>query len=275
MPRCCSSAIQSEVAWRAALRPFTVPASWIAPPNSSSFSVSVVLPASGCEMMANVRRRAVSACGRGHGSLQGCFVSSGDEASSLQHDGVFAPVCGLVIPAPDADLLEAESLIEPDGRQIARAAPRGMPRSRPRPLARSSRCSSSRRPKPDVAEFVQHAQVEHVRFARAQAHDAVADDLSARDRARGRCTRRAGSRGRCSRSRGTRSCAARWRRPPPGPLPSSAARVLRAPRATSSAPRGHQPVPRARFPATALACVARANFRSSHALRFSAGERSR
>ncbi len=35
----------------------TSPASWIAPPNSSSFSVSVVLPASGCEMMAKVRRR--------------------------------------------------------------------------------------------------------------------------------------------------------------------------------------------------------------------------
>jgi hypothetical protein len=29
-------------------------ASWMAPPNSSSFSVSVVLPASGCEMIANV-----------------------------------------------------------------------------------------------------------------------------------------------------------------------------------------------------------------------------
>ena len=54
MPRCCSSLIQSEVAWRAALRPLTVPASWIAPPNSSSFSVSVVLPASGWEMMAKV-----------------------------------------------------------------------------------------------------------------------------------------------------------------------------------------------------------------------------
>jgi hypothetical protein len=36
----------------------TVPASWIAPPNSSSFSVSVVLPASGWLMMAKVRRRA-------------------------------------------------------------------------------------------------------------------------------------------------------------------------------------------------------------------------
>src|SRR5690606_24638374 len=57
MPRCCSRRIQSEVAWRAALRPFTVPASWMAPPKSSSFSVSVVLPASGCEMIAKVRRR--------------------------------------------------------------------------------------------------------------------------------------------------------------------------------------------------------------------------
>jgi hypothetical protein len=56
MPRCFSTSIQSEVAWRALLRAFTVPASWIAPPNSSSFSVSVVLPASGWEMMAKVRR---------------------------------------------------------------------------------------------------------------------------------------------------------------------------------------------------------------------------
>src|SRR5215467_7136957 len=60
MPRSFSSAIQSDVAWRAALRDFTLPALWIAPPNSSSFSVSVVLPASGCEMIANVRRRWVS-----------------------------------------------------------------------------------------------------------------------------------------------------------------------------------------------------------------------
>jgi hypothetical protein len=42
------------------LRPFTVPASWIAPPKSSSFSVSVVLPASGWEMIAKVRRLATS-----------------------------------------------------------------------------------------------------------------------------------------------------------------------------------------------------------------------
>src|SRR3954470_2851326 len=61
MPRCFSISIQSEVACRDAFLPFTAPAIWIAPENSSSFSVSVVLPASGWEMMAKVRRRRVSA----------------------------------------------------------------------------------------------------------------------------------------------------------------------------------------------------------------------
>ncbi|MNV67308.1 hypothetical protein D3C71_1601060 [compost metagenome] len=60
IPRSFSSAIQSEVACRLVLRDFTEPAIWIAPPNSNSFSVSVVLPASGWEMMAKVRRRAAS-----------------------------------------------------------------------------------------------------------------------------------------------------------------------------------------------------------------------
>src|SRR5687768_6264943 len=60
MPRSFSSAIQSDVACFAALRDLTEPVIWIAPPNSSSFSGSVVLPASGCEMIAKVRRLAVS-----------------------------------------------------------------------------------------------------------------------------------------------------------------------------------------------------------------------
>src|SRR3546814_1584161 len=55
MPRCCSIFIQSERARRACPRAFTSPAIWIAPPATSNFSVSVVLPASGCEMMAKVR----------------------------------------------------------------------------------------------------------------------------------------------------------------------------------------------------------------------------
>ncbi len=56
MPRCCSIFIQSDRARRAWPRAFTSPARWIAPPFSNSFSVSVVLPASGCEMIAKVRR---------------------------------------------------------------------------------------------------------------------------------------------------------------------------------------------------------------------------
>ena len=60
MPRCFSTSIQSEVAWRELFLAFTVPAIWMAPPNSNSFSVSVVFPASGCEMMAKVRRRETS-----------------------------------------------------------------------------------------------------------------------------------------------------------------------------------------------------------------------
>ena len=59
IPRSASTFIQSERVRRALPRAFTAPESWIAPPNSSSFSVSVVLPASGCEMIAKVRRRAI------------------------------------------------------------------------------------------------------------------------------------------------------------------------------------------------------------------------
>src|SRR5688500_1491518 len=60
MPRCFSISIQSDVAYRDALRALTLPAMWMAPAYSSSFSVSVVLPASGCEMMAKVLRRETS-----------------------------------------------------------------------------------------------------------------------------------------------------------------------------------------------------------------------
>jgi hypothetical protein len=60
MPRSRSTAIQSQRTRRRAPRAFTSPANWIAPPNSSNFSVSVVLPASGCEMIAKVRRRKIS-----------------------------------------------------------------------------------------------------------------------------------------------------------------------------------------------------------------------
>src|SRR5262245_41127491 len=61
MPRSRSTFIQSLRARRRSPRALTAPASWIAPPNSSSFSVRVVLPASGCAMIAKVRRFAISA----------------------------------------------------------------------------------------------------------------------------------------------------------------------------------------------------------------------
>ena len=56
IPRCCSIFIQSDRARRAWPRALTSPARWIAPPCSNSFSVSVVFPASGWEMIAKVRR---------------------------------------------------------------------------------------------------------------------------------------------------------------------------------------------------------------------------
>ena len=60
MPRCFSISIQSEVAARVFFLPFTWPAWAMAPPYSRNFSVRVVLPASGWEMMAKVRRRLIS-----------------------------------------------------------------------------------------------------------------------------------------------------------------------------------------------------------------------
>src|SRR5258705_12548094 len=60
MPRSRSIFIQSERVLRRSPLALTWPARLIAPPNSKSFSVSVVLPASGWEMIAKVRRRATS-----------------------------------------------------------------------------------------------------------------------------------------------------------------------------------------------------------------------
>src|SRR5215469_6440375 len=60
MPRSCSIFIQSDLARRASPRALTRPAACMAPPKSRRCSVNVVLPASGWEMMAKVRRRAAS-----------------------------------------------------------------------------------------------------------------------------------------------------------------------------------------------------------------------
>src|SRR5699024_12436570 len=60
LPRCCLTTIQSYVSCLAAFLPFTEPAILIAPPNNRSFSVIVVLPASGWAIMAKVLRLATS-----------------------------------------------------------------------------------------------------------------------------------------------------------------------------------------------------------------------
>ena len=64
MPRSFSIWRKSERVRRASPLARTWPAIWMAPPKRRNFSVSVVLPASGCEMIAKVRRRAISG-GRG------------------------------------------------------------------------------------------------------------------------------------------------------------------------------------------------------------------
>src|SRR3984957_11838789 len=61
MPRSRSIFIQSERVLRRSPLALTCPARLMAPPNSSNFSVRVVLPASGCQRNPKVRRRATSA----------------------------------------------------------------------------------------------------------------------------------------------------------------------------------------------------------------------
>ena len=77
MPRSRSIDIQSDRVARRSRLALTWPARLMAPPNKSSFSVSVVLPASGWEMMAKVRRRAASA-------------ASGESAEASDSSGVTA-----------------------------------------------------------------------------------------------------------------------------------------------------------------------------------------
>src|SRR5579883_305980 len=94
MPRARSISIQSERVWRRLALARTSPASWIAPPNSSIFSVRVVLPASGCEIMAKVRRRAT---GFGSGISESGFEGIGASFSAGAPQGEAASAA-----APDA-----------------------------------------------------------------------------------------------------------------------------------------------------------------------------
>ena len=69
IPLSFSISIQSDTACFAVAFPFTLPAWLMAPPYSRNFSVRVVFPASGWEMMAKVRRLLIS--------FFICFVNSG------------------------------------------------------------------------------------------------------------------------------------------------------------------------------------------------------
>jgi len=60
IPLCLSISMKSEVAPFLILLLFTAPASWMAPPYNKSFSVSVVLPASGWEIIPKVRLFCIS-----------------------------------------------------------------------------------------------------------------------------------------------------------------------------------------------------------------------
>src|ERR1700733_14474705 len=82
IPRSRSTFIQSLRARRRSPRALTAPASWMAPPNSSSFSVSVVLPASGCAMIANVRRLAI--CAGSSGAITVAQSTAGSERKHLK-----------------------------------------------------------------------------------------------------------------------------------------------------------------------------------------------
>src|ERR1035437_2518021 len=60
IPRWRSISIKSLVAYFLILLLFTAPAVWIAPPNKRNFSVKVVFPASGWEIIAKVLRFFIS-----------------------------------------------------------------------------------------------------------------------------------------------------------------------------------------------------------------------
>src|SRR5688572_10837077 len=110
------------------------------------------------------------------GQPQSWRADSGLPKVELQHDGVFAPIGGLVIPATNADLFESEPLIEADGGQVAR------PDLEKRLVDAGGRGAfqhvfEQAAPESHDAELLADAEIEDVRLARSQAHDAIADDL--------------------------------------------------------------------------------------------------
>src|ERR1051326_4377473 len=123
MPRSRSIAIQSERVWRRSRLALTWPASWIAPPNSRSFSVSVVLPASGCEMIAKVRRRSTS---RASGDAAGVVAAVASAvAESAWNCSFMRAACGRQ-RRPDQEAAKARSAEIRDTGPTFPSAPCGL-----------------------------------------------------------------------------------------------------------------------------------------------------
>src|SRR6187551_1832277 len=91
MPRFCSISIQSDVAARRPARALTAPASPSMPAYSRNFSVSVVLPASGWLMIANVRRRAASTADSDIPSRLGRIYRGADDLGGFGERAVSTP----------------------------------------------------------------------------------------------------------------------------------------------------------------------------------------
>ena len=205
----------------------------------------------------------------------GCAQAGGAAACAqreLQHRGILAAADGLVVAAPHADLLEAERQVQADRggvggphleEGLGHAGRRG-------PL---EEVSSMRRPTPRQRHRLVDAQVEDVRLTGAHAHDAIADDTgrSTRDHAADVADAQAVAKDALAPGKlvGARARSRRPRRRPS----SLIGRISNLGGRSKQFRRGGHRLRRC-FRAVVWNTL-RANFRSSHALRLSAGVRSR
>src|SRR5579872_4059373 len=95
----------------------------MAPPNSSSFSVRVVLPASGWEMMAKVRRRLISWSNMRDPGFEGSRVFYPIRPPGLaqilrQDERVLPAVLAGVVVLAHTHFIEALGPVEGDGRSV-------------------------------------------------------------------------------------------------------------------------------------------------------------
>src|SRR5271156_813032 len=159
----------------------------MAPPNSSSFSVSVVLPASGWEMIAKVLLLLTSSANETIGMIQNSSMQRPQAAGiveeipgclsrlllqdAAQNRGIFTAGGRLVVSAPHAYLLESHGLVQAGRSQVR------WPDLEERRVHAGAACtldqvrqhSSSKTP---GTIFLADAHIQNVRLARADGHDA-------------------------------------------------------------------------------------------------------